>query len=92
MWRKAAGLPPTGPSHIPYVIQAVIRTSPKNKWEFEMLFANKGDIEIYYKDTGGDLPVIIFSHGLLMDRKMFASQVAVLAGRHRCISWDTDHY
>ncbi len=36
-----------------------------NKWEQKMPYAKNGDIEIYYEDTGGDLPVIIFSHGLL---------------------------
>ena len=53
-----------------------------------MPYAKSGHIEIYYEDTGGDLPVIIFSHGLLMDREMFAPHVAALAGRYRCISWD----
>jgi pimeloyl-ACP methyl ester carboxylesterase len=47
-----------------------------------------GQIEIYYEDTGSDLPVIIFSHGLLMDHDMFAPQVAALKDRYRCISWD----
>jgi pimeloyl-ACP methyl ester carboxylesterase len=41
-----------------------------------------------YEDTGGDLPVIALSHGLLMDRTMFAPQVHALSGDYRCISWD----
>lgn len=42
----------------------------------------------YYEDTGGDLPVIVFSHGFLMDCTMFAAQVQALQGQYRCITWD----
>jgi pimeloyl-ACP methyl ester carboxylesterase len=41
-----------------------------------------------YEDTGGDGPAVIFSHGLLMDREMFAPQVEALRGEYRCIAWD----
>jgi len=44
--------------------------------------------QLYYEDTGGDGPVVIFSHGLFMDHEMFAPQVAALKGRYRCITWD----
>jgi pimeloyl-ACP methyl ester carboxylesterase len=43
---------------------------------------------IYYDDTGGSGPVIVFSHGFLMDRTMFAPQIQALSPRYRCISWD----
>ncbi|AVP56365.1 alpha/beta fold hydrolase [Pulveribacter suum] len=44
---------------------------------------------LYYEDTGGDGPAILFSHGLLMDSSMFAPQVQALANLGwRCISWD----
>lgn len=43
---------------------------------------------ITYTDSGGDGPVVIFSHGLLMDHTMFDPQVAALAGRYRVITWD----
>jgi len=43
---------------------------------------------VAYEDTGGDGPAVIFSHGLLMDREMFAPQVAALRDEFRCISWD----
>jgi pimeloyl-ACP methyl ester carboxylesterase len=43
---------------------------------------------IWYDDTGGSGPAIVFSHGFLMDRTMFAPQVQVLAPKYRCISWD----
>lgn len=43
---------------------------------------------IYYEDTGGSGPAIIFSHGLFMDHAMFAPQVEALKDRWRCITWD----
>ena len=43
---------------------------------------------LHYTDTGGDLPVLIFSHGLLMDHTMFAAQVAEFSRDYRCICWD----
>lgn len=43
---------------------------------------------LYYEDSGGDGPAIIFSHGLLMDSSMFAPQVAALRSHYRCIVWD----
>jgi pimeloyl-ACP methyl ester carboxylesterase len=43
---------------------------------------------LYYQDTGGSGPAIIFSHGLLLDSTMFAPQVAALRDRYRCIIWD----
>jgi pimeloyl-ACP methyl ester carboxylesterase len=43
---------------------------------------------LYYEDTGGDGPAVIFSHGLFMDHSMFDPQVASLRDRYRCITWD----
>jgi len=43
---------------------------------------------LYYEDTGGAGPPVIFSHGLFMDHEMFAPQVAALKDRYRCITWD----
>lgn len=53
-----------------------------------MPFAHVNGQKLYYEDTGGDGPVIIFSHGLLMDGSMFAPQVEALRGSWRCITWD----
>jgi pimeloyl-ACP methyl ester carboxylesterase len=44
--------------------------------------------QIYYADTGGDGPAVVFSHGLFMDHEMFAPQVEALKRRYRCITWD----
>lgn len=43
---------------------------------------------LYYEDSGGPGPAIVFSHGLLMDHEMFAPQVAAFSDRYRCIVWD----
>jgi pimeloyl-ACP methyl ester carboxylesterase len=43
---------------------------------------------LYYEDTGGPGPAIIFSHGIMLDGTMFAPQVAALRDRYRCIVWD----
>jgi pimeloyl-ACP methyl ester carboxylesterase len=43
---------------------------------------------LYYEDTGGSGPAVVFSHGLFMDNEMFAPQVEALRGRYRCITWD----
>jgi 3-oxoadipate enol-lactonase len=43
---------------------------------------------ISYSDTGGDGPVVVFSHGYLMDSSMFGPQVEALAPSYRIITWD----
>jgi len=43
---------------------------------------------LFYTDTGGDKPVLLFSHGLHMDHSMFAPQIELLATDYRCIAWD----
>ncbi len=44
--------------------------------------------QFYYEDTGGPGPVIVFSHGFMMDHTMFAPQIAALSSQYRCITWD----
>ena len=53
-----------------------------------MAFADVNGQKIHYTDTGGDAPVVIFSHGFLMDHEMFEPQVAALRSTHRVIAWD----
>lgn len=53
-----------------------------------MPFAQVNGQKLYFEDSGGAGPAIIFSHGLLMDSSMFAPQVAALKSRYRCIAWD----
>lgn len=46
------------------------------------------DTEIYYEDTGGPGPVVIFSHALLLNTNLFTPQVAALKTHYRCISYE----
>jgi pimeloyl-ACP methyl ester carboxylesterase len=43
---------------------------------------------VYFEDSGGDGPPVVFSHGFLMDHEMFEPQVRALAPEFRCITWD----
>ena len=43
---------------------------------------------IYFEDSGGEGPAVLFSHGFLMDHTMFDAQVDALAPEFRCIRWD----
>jgi 3-oxoadipate enol-lactonase len=43
---------------------------------------------IAYEDSGGSGPVVVLAHGFLMDRSMFAPQVAALRDRFRVVTWD----
>jgi 3-oxoadipate enol-lactonase len=42
----------------------------------------------YFEDNGGSGPVIVLSHGFLMDHEMFTLQVGALGGEFRVITWD----
>ncbi|MBF7731233.1 alpha/beta fold hydrolase [Pseudomonas sp. N040] len=53
-----------------------------------MPFARINQQNIHYEDTGGDGLPLILSHGFLMDRQMFAPQVAALSPEFRVITWD----
>lgn len=53
-----------------------------------MAFADVNGQRIHFEDTGGDGPVLAFSHGLLMDGSMWDPQVEALRSRYRCITWD----
>ena len=45
-------------------------------------------LDLYFEDTGGGGPALLFSHGFLMDTEMWAPQIAALRSRYRCIAWD----
>ncbi|MEP6985628.1 MAG: alpha/beta fold hydrolase [Chloroflexota bacterium] len=45
--------------------------------------------ELYYEDTGGiGKEVIVFSHSLFLNCRMFDAQVAAFSSRFRCITYD----
>lgn len=41
-----------------------------------------------FDDTGGSGTAIVFSHGYMMNRTMFAPQIAHFSDRWRCLAWD----
>ncbi|HTA10113.1 MAG TPA: alpha/beta hydrolase [Streptosporangiaceae bacterium] len=43
---------------------------------------------VAYSDSGGDGPVVVLSHGYLMDSSMFDPQIEALAPEYRVITWD----
>jgi len=53
-----------------------------------MSFAEVNGQRLHYRDTGGEGPVLVFSHGLLMDGSMWEPQIEELRGQYRCVSWD----
>lgn len=53
-----------------------------------MQTAQVNGITIAYEDSGGKGPVVVFSHGFLMDHSMFDAQVAALKDSYRVITWD----
>ena len=53
-----------------------------------MPFAEINDHKLYYEDTGGSGPVLLFSHGFVLDRTMWAPQIAASSKNFRCVCWD----
>jgi pimeloyl-ACP methyl ester carboxylesterase len=53
-----------------------------------MPFVNIQGNRLYFEDSGGDGPPVLFSHGFLLDHSMWEAQVAALRDRYRCITWD----
>jgi pimeloyl-ACP methyl ester carboxylesterase len=47
-----------------------------------------GRQKLGYDDTGGDGPVVVFSHSFGMNGAMFVSQIEAFRRRYRCIAWD----
>ncbi|GGY98310.1 alpha/beta fold hydrolase [Novosphingobium colocasiae] len=57
------------------------------------LIASPGGAQLAVDDTGpadgnADGPVLVFSHGFMMNRQMFAPQVDHFRARYRCVAWD----
>lgn len=56
--------------------------------EIRMPYAKINGQEIYFEDSAGKGPPIVFMHGFLMEQSLFDSQVAALGSGYRCIRWD----
>ena len=53
-----------------------------------MAYMEVNGVRLFYTDTGGDGPVVVFSHGLLFSTEMFENQIEHLKGSYRCIAYD----
>jgi pimeloyl-ACP methyl ester carboxylesterase len=53
-----------------------------------MAYADVNGQRICYEDTGGKGLPLVLAHGFLMDREMFAPQVAAFRDRCRVVTWD----
>ncbi|MFI5317443.1 MAG: alpha/beta fold hydrolase [Myxococcota bacterium] len=53
-----------------------------------MPFTNVNGNDLYFEDSGGNRPAVIFSHGFLLDHSMWDTQVSELSSDYRCITWD----
>lgn len=53
-----------------------------------MAYQDVNGVRLFYTDTGGDGPVVLFSHGLLFSTEMFENQINHLKGTYRCIAYD----
>ena len=53
-----------------------------------MSYTSVNGARLYFEDSGGSGPVVVFSHGNLMDRDMWVPQSSELSGEFRCVTWD----
>lgn len=53
-----------------------------------MAYLEANGVRLFYTDTGGDGPVVMFSHGLLFSTEIYNNQIAHLKGKYRCIAYD----
>ncbi len=53
-----------------------------------MPFAPVNGQRLFFEDGGGDKPVVVLSHGNLMNRWMWAPQIEALRAEFRCLVWD----
>lgn len=57
--------------------------------EEQMAFAQVNNQNLFYEDSGGEGPPLLFLHGFLFDQTMFDAQVSALTPDYRCIRVDT---
>jgi pimeloyl-ACP methyl ester carboxylesterase len=53
-----------------------------------MPFFESASHRLYFEDSGGSGPAVLFSHGFLLDHSMWDAQVRALAPAFRCLTWD----
>ncbi|WP_327399164.1 alpha/beta hydrolase [Streptomyces sp. NBC_01288] len=60
------------------------RTEPAGTTAQHLIELSAGPLA--YEDTGGDGPVLVLLHGLLMDASLWAAPIAELSATHRCVA------
>lgn len=53
-----------------------------------MPYAQVNEAKLYYEDTGGDKPAVLFTHGIFFSNVMFTPQFEALKAQYRCIGLD----
>jgi 3-oxoadipate enol-lactonase len=53
-----------------------------------MPFAKINGNDLFFEDSGGRAPAVLFSHGFLLDHSMWDAQVKAFSKSYRCIAWD----
>ena len=53
-----------------------------------MAFMTKDGFRLYYEDTGGNAPAVLFLHGAGGNHLSWWQQVPVFAGEYRCVTVD----
>src|SRR5215510_14218341 len=61
-------------------------TDSGHTWRLGMNQVELSAGPIEYTDTGGDGPVLVLLHGLLMDASLWDGPIADLAADHRCVA------
>jgi pimeloyl-ACP methyl ester carboxylesterase len=56
--------------------------------ECAMAIASVNGTDLHYDEAGAGAEAVVFAHGLLWSGRMFAAQVAHLAPRFRCVTFD----
>ena len=60
------------------------RTEPAGTTTHHLIELSAGPVA--YEDTGGDGPVLVLLHGLLMDASLWTGPIAELSATHRCVA------
>ena len=60
------------------------RTEPAGTTTRHLIELSAGTVA--YEDTGGDGPVLVLLHGLLMDASLWTGPIAELSATHRCVA------
>ena len=60
------------------------RTEPAGTTAQHLIELSAGPLA--YEDTGGDGPVLVLLHGLLMDASLWAGPITELSAAHRCVA------